>query len=85
MIAFIGLIATAIDNNHHHLAKKCKTGRDDLFQGAAIWCVFTIVLSHISYGFFKAGVRRNRSNQRGDSLANEQGNVAIAETTMQEL
>ena len=84
MITFTGLIASAIDNNHHHLAKKCKTGSDDLFQGAAIWCVFTVVLSLISYAFFKAGVRRNRSNQRGDTLANEQGNVAIGETTMQE-
>ncbi|KAJ8442445.1 hypothetical protein Cgig2_018722 [Carnegiea gigantea] len=92
LIAFMGLIATAILNNHHYLANKyprsdtesgCKTGKENLFLGAAVWCVFTVGLGLISYALFSAGARRDRSHQRDGYLANEQGNVAMGQTQVQ--
>jgi len=89
LITFMGLIATAILNNHHYLANKyprsdtgsgCKTGEENLFLGAAVWCVFTVGLGLISYALFSAGVGRDRSHQRDGYLANEQGNVAMGQT-----
>ena len=88
----MGLIATAILNNRHYLANKyprsdtgsgCNTGKENLFLGTAVWCVFTVVLGVVSYSLFSAGVRRDRRRQRDGYLVNEQGNVAMGETQVQ--
>jgi len=86
------LIATSVLNNHHYLANKyprsdigsgCKTGKENLFLGAAVWCVFTVVLGLVSYATFSIGVHRDRSHQRDGYLAGEQGHVAMGQYQVQ--
>lgn len=89
VIAFIGLIVSAIVNNNSFLAnafpgsnngEKCYNIHKDsrLFLGAAIWCIISIVLGLLSYFILRAST--NRSNQNGN-LAYEQG-FAMGQTSV---
>lgn len=78
----MGLIYTAVVNNHKFLVKNhshnngggCFIGKENLFLGAAIWCVITTVLGLISYGFWACSTdSRDTSDQAEYARSYEQG------------
>ncbi|XP_021763834.1 uncharacterized protein LOC110728504 [Chenopodium quinoa] len=81
VIAFMGLLYTAIHNNISYLAKIqsednnhiCKVGKEDVFLGATIWCIITIVLGLISYAFWAYGAANNTNNNYASSSNYKQG------------
>lgn len=87
VIAFIGLIYTAILNNHKFLVKHhsdnndnggvCFIGKENLFLGTAFWCIISTVSGLISYVFWVcAADNRNNVNLQagyGNSANSGQG------------
>ncbi|KMT15989.1 hypothetical protein BVRB_3g051720 [Beta vulgaris subsp. vulgaris] len=81
VIAYIGLIYTAMHNKSSYLAKAysgnngnfCKLEKDNLFLGAAIWCIITIILGLISYAFWMCGASNKNNNYQSRYGNSEQG------------
>ncbi|XP_021763829.1 uncharacterized protein LOC110728497 [Chenopodium quinoa] len=70
VISFIGLIYTAVVNSHKFLVKhhsqnnggNCFIGLENLFLGAAIWCIITTVLGLITYAFWACSIHNKNTN-----------------------
>ncbi|XP_010671897.3 uncharacterized protein LOC104888572 [Beta vulgaris subsp. vulgaris] len=87
VIAFMGLIYTAILNNTDYLTKAypgnngkvCNVGNAALFLGTACWCVISTGLGLISYAFWVCGI--GGSNNDSNEVNQEQG-VSMGEPHM---
>lgn len=75
VIAFIGLIYTAIVNNHKFLVKhhskidnggSCFVGLESMFLGAAFWCIITTVFGLIAYAFWVCGAANTNNNLQAE-------------------
>ncbi|XP_057546056.1 uncharacterized protein LOC130825046 isoform X2 [Amaranthus tricolor] len=92
VIAFLGLIYTAILNNKSYLTKTfsgengdiCEIGKENLFLGAAFWCIITIFLGLISYALWVCGSANGKSYQRTVNSANHGDGIVMGQPhTMQ--
>ncbi|XP_021760695.1 uncharacterized protein LOC110725538 [Chenopodium quinoa] len=75
VIAFVGLIYTAMLNNSHYLAKTypgingddCNVGNEKYYIGDALWCIISTVLGLTSYAFWVKGTAKTSDNSQGSS------------------
>lgn len=79
----MGLIYTSVLNNRKFLAKhhssnkngeKCFIGQENLFLGAAFWCIITTVSSLIYYAFWTCDADNTNNN-----AANYEQGVAMGQ------
>ncbi|KAL9225083.1 hypothetical protein vseg_001048 [Gypsophila vaccaria] len=74
VITFVGLIYTAVINDRSYLRKQnnisighkkedCLMGKETLFLGAAVWCVFTVIFSLATYATFTCGLRKHKARK----------------------
>lgn len=91
LVTFIGLIYTAILDNTSFLAKtytrgnsdSCGVGNENLFLGAAYWCIISTVVGLVSYAFWACGAAKTNNNNQGRAFDHEHG-VAMGEPQMQQ-
>lgn len=91
LITFTGLTYTVILNNSNFLAKRyngknvdvCTVGNENLFLGAAYWCIISTAVGLISDAFWACGAARTNNNTQGRAVDQERG-VAMGEPQMQQ-
>ncbi|KNA13479.1 hypothetical protein SOVF_116600 [Spinacia oleracea] len=98
VIAFIGLIYTAMLNNRKYLVQNhsennidssileggiCYIGKENLFLGDAVWCIFSIVSGLFAYSFRVCATRNRNNNDNyqagyGNNNAANYGQTGVA-------
>lgn len=84
MIAFVGLMYTALLNNRSYLAKAypgkngedCNVGNEKYFLGDALWCIISTVFGLISYTLWVIGTSKTTNNPSSQETAHNERDVA---------